>query len=68
VIKAFNPKEAGEFLLLMDSSSSQETAFWIAAAHIFGGNYRVIQLGPLNTKGYYDWAGWLTDMILTGLI
>jgi hypothetical protein len=47
----------------MDSSSSKEAAFWIAAAHIFGGNYRVINLGPLNTDGAYDWAGLPSSLI-----
>jgi hypothetical protein len=56
-LKGFDPEEPGEFLVLMDSQSTQESRFWIAAAHVFGGNYRVMKLGPLNSDEKYDWAG-----------
>jgi hypothetical protein len=61
-LKGFDPQEPGEFLVLMDSQSSAESNFWIAAAHLFGGNYRVMKLGPLNSDELYDWAGELTTV------
>ena len=51
--------EPGNMILLMDStsSSSQAHIFWSSNAFIFGGNYHLINVGPLNIGGQYDWAG-----------
>lgn len=54
----FDPNEPGEFLVVMDSESSHAEQFWLALAHMFGGNYRVMKLGPVDEiNGKYEWAG-----------
>lgn len=54
----FDPNEPGEFLVVMESESSHAAEFWTALAHVFGGNYRIMNLGPIDHEdGKYDWAG-----------
>lgn len=43
--------------MLMDEECSQMTQFWLSTAFIFGGNYHVMNLGPLNSVGQYEYAG-----------
>lgn len=40
----------------MDNEGPKAVNFWLSTAYIFGGNYHVMNVGPINSSGFYEWA------------